>query len=134
MEHSRDQERLLKSTTIEPDIKGSKADFEDKPIEETKKKKKKGLRRGLFKKGISTSKMSVRNLMTRDNSKNTVSSSGGKSGENSKKSSSEEDEEDSYDESGSENSSVEDDEESYESEEDEESSSDDDSSGRLSIT
>ena len=133
MEHSRDQERLLKSTTIEPDIKGSKADFEDhnKPMEETKKKSKKGFRRGLFKKGLSNTKLSARNLMARENSKNTVSSSGGKSGENSKRSSSEDDEEDSYDESGSEDSSEED---SYESEEDEESSSEDDSSGRLSIT
>lgn len=127
MEHDRDQERLLKSTTIEPDIKGSKADFEDKPLVEDKGKKKKGFRNTLFKKNIVVA--SSRNLMSNKNlmggSKNDISykSNGSESHSRERTSSAEDSSEGSYSSE---------DEESYESEESDDVSEDD--SEELSIT
>ncbi|KAL7506967.1 hypothetical protein ACHAXN_006586 [Cyclotella atomus] len=127
MEHDRDQERLLKSTTIEPDIKGSKADFEDKPLVEDKGKKKKGFRNTLFKKNKVVA--SSRNLMSNKNlmggSKNDISykSNGSESHSRERTSSAEDSSEGSYSSE---------DEESYESEESDDVSEDD--SEELSIT
>jgi hypothetical protein len=67
MERDRDMARLLQSTTIEPDIKGSKADFGpqyEEVADNTKKKKKKSGFRRTFQKNIVASSKNL--LSSRD--------------------------------------------------------------------